>query len=760
MAGLLCTLSVLCLMVAQAIAVNLTIFDPVVPQCKKASTCVPVINSTCLGSAIDHSFTSLDLANDSVTQDDILANLRMWEGLQLVPKCWEVIQPLICAIYLPKCENGLVELPSYDMCSVTRGPCRIVDIEHGWPDFVTCEESRFPPDCDNVYKTITFNTTGECEPPLVVTDNEKSWYENVEGCGIQCRNPLYTDEEHAQVHTFIAIFASVCVICTFFTLVTFCADWKNSSKYPARILFYMNGCFFAGAVGFLAQFPSGAREDIICRKDGTMRLAEPSEGENLSCTIIFILVYYFIMAGVIWFVCLSYSWHLSFRCLGTPRQALVGKTSFFHLLAWSLPFALVVIILALNQVDGDSVSGICFVGYQNHYYRAGFVLVPIGIMLTVAGFFLMSGLKTLCTIDRDNPGLLSDKAAHRIKGTIIRIGVFASLAFLFVFITFACHLYDFTNQESWRKGFQDYLVCEANVTFLSGLSKKPIESCSLNSRPHISVIMVHLFSMFGAGIAMSMWVWTPSSLAIWKRTWRKITRQAINEPQKLKKSRMIAKAFAKKLENKMGDNDDALSVSFESASHDDAIGMKLDLPKSSATEDSSSVWGGNNVPARMLMRRGGGALPLPVFATNSSSPRQTPDSELGSRPPTAANRNLVKADVVIEPPPPNMRKARRKRKDRAHKTNLNLRRPSGLETPMDDNFLDDDENYTDALNYYQRKDRNSIPGEICNLGEVPPLKSSVPKLPAIKRKKQVTIMARPVEYDLPGPSTISLDSVV
>ena len=54
-------------------------------------------------------------------------------------------------------------------------------------------------------------------------------------------------------------------------------------------------------------------------------------------------------------------------------------------------------------------------------------------------------------------------------------------------------------------------------------------------------------------------------------------------------------------------------------------GMKLDLPKSSATEDSSSVWGGgNNVPARMLMRRGGGALPLPVFATNANSPRNSP----------------------------------------------------------------------------------------------------------------------------------------
>ncbi|XP_038052164.1 smoothened homolog [Patiria miniata] len=767
-----CTLTLLAWTwtIPQSQAVNLTIFDGLgAPSCKRPSTCVPVMNSTCLGSSIQHSFTSLDLANDSVTQEDILRNFRMWEGLRLVPKCWEVVQPFLCAVYLPKCEDGMVELPSYDMCSVTREPCRIVDIEHGWPEFVTCDESRFPPDCDNVYKSITFNTTGECEPPLVATDNEKSWYETVEGCGIQCRNPLFTDEEHAQVHLFIAVFASACVVCTFFTLITFCADWKNSSKYPALILFYMNGCFFAGSVGFLAQFPSGARDDIICRKDGTMRLAEPSDGENLSCIIIFILVYYFIIAGVIWFVWLAYAWHLSFRALGTPRQALKGKTSYFHLLAWSLPFILVVIIVAINEVDGDSVSGICFVGYQNHYYRAGFVLLPIGIMLVVGGFFLMNGLKTLCTIDRDNPGLLSDKAAHRIKGTIIRIGVFAFLAFLFVFITFASHLYEFTNQESWKRGFQDYLVCEANVTFLSGLSDKPVPTCALNSRPNISVIMVHLFSMFGAGIAMSMWVWTPSSLAIWQRTWRKITRQAINEPQRLKKSRMIAKAFAKKMEKKADDNDDALSVSFESASHDDAIGMKLDLPKSSVTEDSSSVWGqGNNVPARMLMRRGGGALPLPVFATNASSPRNSPDSQLESRPPTAAqaNHNIVQAEVVIEPPPPNMRKSRRnKRRDRSRRgANLPLHGPSGRETPMHDPYVQDDmetipgseEGVIGAPNRGARRARHSFPSEISDLDSVA-RKSTVPKLPAIQRR-QVSFVAPPADFDL--PSSMSIDSVV
>lgn len=45
----------------------------------------------------------------------------------------------------------------------------------------------------------------------------------------------------------------------------------------------------------------------------------------------------------------------------------------------------------LSQVDGDSVSGICFVGYKNYRYRAGFVLAPIGLVLIVGGYFLIRG---------------------------------------------------------------------------------------------------------------------------------------------------------------------------------------------------------------------------------------------------------------------------------------------------------------------------------------------------------------------------------
>lgn len=56
------------------------------------------------------------------------------------------------------------------------------------------------------------------------------------------------------------------------------------------------------------------------------------------------------MSGVIWFVMLTYAWHTSFKALGTTHQPLSGKTSYFHLLTWSIPFILTVAILAIAQV--------------------------------------------------------------------------------------------------------------------------------------------------------------------------------------------------------------------------------------------------------------------------------------------------------------------------------------------------------------------------------------------------------------------------
>ena len=54
--------------------------------------------------------------------------------------------------------------------------------------------------------------------------------------------------------------------------------------------------------------------------------------------------------------------------------------------------ALQIILRMLTfQIDGDSVSGICFVGAFNNAYRGGFVLAPIGLVLVIGMFFLCLG---------------------------------------------------------------------------------------------------------------------------------------------------------------------------------------------------------------------------------------------------------------------------------------------------------------------------------------------------------------------------------
>lgn len=208
----------------------------------------------------------------------------------------------------------MVFLPSLEQCRITLEPCRLLYETPFFPEFLKCNETLFPSKCNNDVREIKFNTTSTCIAPLVVTDSAASYYEDIEGCGVQCRDPLYTDDEHRQIHSLNFWCASICLLCNVIAIATFLIDWKNANKYPAVIIFYINVCFLINCLAWLAQFTPGNREDIVCRKDGTLRHSEPSAGENLSCIAVFVSIYYTLVAVMVWFVILTYSWHL--RAIG------------------------------------------------------------------------------------------------------------------------------------------------------------------------------------------------------------------------------------------------------------------------------------------------------------------------------------------------------------------------------------------------------------------------------------------------------------
>ena len=69
----------------------------------------------------------------------------------------------------------------------------------------------------NDIRELKFNTTGQCLAPLVPTENLHAFYDGVEGCGVQCENPMLTEDEHRQIHLLVAWAGGVCL---FFNIIT------------------------------------------------------------------------------------------------------------------------------------------------------------------------------------------------------------------------------------------------------------------------------------------------------------------------------------------------------------------------------------------------------------------------------------------------------------------------------------------------------------------------------------------------------------
>ena len=106
-------------------------------------TCELLETRTCLGEPLDFQYTTTELVSDSKNQREVQKNLRRWEDLRFLPKCWSVLQPFLCEVYVPKCENATVKLPCREQCLATRKPCSVVEWYYGrWPEFLRCE--NFP----------------------------------------------------------------------------------------------------------------------------------------------------------------------------------------------------------------------------------------------------------------------------------------------------------------------------------------------------------------------------------------------------------------------------------------------------------------------------------------------------------------------------------------------------------------------------------------------------------------------------------------
>ncbi|KAJ8688141.1 hypothetical protein QAD02_023936 [Eretmocerus hayati] len=466
--------------------------------CKRQAKCITMTNATCMGTRLPFSSTTLDLVPVPTTEGLIREKLHELQALKHIPKCWAVVQPFLCSIFMPKCVNDTVDLPSQEMCRMISGPCRVLFNHTIWPSFIKCEDTdMFPSLCEDDERGIKFNTTGECLLPLVPTNNSLAVFEGIEGCGYPCSDPLYTYNEKLQTQLLVLWTLVIWWFQDLVGLVTV----KKIMNYAASVTSFFNSFVMISCSGRLLAFNFDLG-DVNCREDVALGVSE-SSGESLFCRVVFVSVYYSTMAAIVWFVILTHRWYKSAQSFKKMPSSIKHYELF---LPWCLPMIPTVAVMAMKETDGNYVRGICLARFNNPIVGVWFVLVPILLGIFIGGYFLRKGLTAPIYRRRNSQKFISEEAFATIQNNIRQTGLFLIISLISVIITFGCYIYDFIHSWEWKQSFEDFIMCSITSKYSS------TSDCKMNFRPNIITIQLHLLGPLLPSIVMAPLLWTNSTL--------------------------------------------------------------------------------------------------------------------------------------------------------------------------------------------------------------------------------------------------------
>jgi len=229
---------------------------------------------------------------------------------------------------------------------------------------------------------------------------------------------------------------------------------------------FLSACCACQSVAYLLRAAVGP-ETVSC--DQSSDVGHPlfiiREGlESIWCMVISLILYFFGMASATWWVGLAVAWYLaSARRWG--REAIHACAGYFHLVAWTLPAVQTIVALALRRVDGDELSGLCYMGNQDSTALAAFVVAPTALYLLVGAAFIIVGFLSLRSVRRDlkhhqhqqqqqhqSTSLMTGAGGsdvHKLEKLMAKIGLFSVLYVLSTSALLASLFYQLLHVDMW-----------------------------------------------------------------------------------------------------------------------------------------------------------------------------------------------------------------------------------------------------------------------------------------------------------------------
>ncbi|XP_036832006.1 frizzled-3 isoform X2 [Oncorhynchus mykiss] len=426
----------------------------------------------------------------------------------------------LCALYAPVCtEYGRMTLPCRRPCQRAKGDCyKLMDMFGvTWPEEMDC--NRFP-DCDESYPRPgdLLSSADSTESPISVQHDYGFWcprelkidpnlgysFLGVTDCSPPCPNMYFQRDELVFARYFIGVVSIVCLSATLFTFLTFLID-VSRFRYPERPIIFYAMCYMMVSLVFFLGFLLEDRVACHAASSALFRASTVTQGShNKVCTLFFMMLYFFTMAGSVWWVILTLTWFLA----AVPKwgsEAIEKKALIFHACAWGLPGCLTVTLTAMNKIEGDSVSGVCFVGLYDRTALRWFLLAPLGLDVLVGVALLLAGILALNRVRMEIP--LEKENQDKLVKFMIRIGVFSVLYLVPLLTVITCYLYENSYRTVWETTWVQERCREYHIPCPYQIEQ--------TNRPNLSLFLIKYFMMLVVGIPSVFWVGSKKTCFEW-----------------------------------------------------------------------------------------------------------------------------------------------------------------------------------------------------------------------------------------------------
>uniref|UniRef100_A0A8B9QT31 Frizzled-6 n=1 Tax=Anas platyrhynchos TaxID=8839 RepID=A0A8B9QT31_ANAPL len=279
-------------------------------------TCEPITIARC--SRMPYNMTFFPNIMGHYDQDT--AALQMEPFLTLMNlHCSPDVHTFLCKAFVPAClEQVHVIHPCRNLCEKVYSDCKPLIDTFGiaWPEELECNRLV---DCDETAPAtapVTTNAHGTQKTPgqtrrdygfwcprhLHTSNGQGYKFLGIDQCAPPCPNMYFKNYELDVAKSFIGIVSIFCLCATLFTFLTFLIDVKRF-RYPERPIIYYSVCYSIVSLMYFIGFLLGNR--TACNKaDDKLEIGETVVlgSQNKACTVLFMVLYFFTMAGTIWWV--------------------------------------------------------------------------------------------------------------------------------------------------------------------------------------------------------------------------------------------------------------------------------------------------------------------------------------------------------------------------------------------------------------------------------------------------------------------------